>query len=96
MTEGDRVRIILHNELPEPTPLHLHGLELSIAMDGVSFLAQDPIKPGGMAVYELPLHQNGTFFYGMIYLTDPSLPCKIVAEMEACDAAKKPADWNRR
>jgi manganese oxidase len=63
VTEGDRVRIMLHNELPEPTTLHLHGLELPIAMDGVPFLAQDPIKPGGMAVYELTLHQNGTFFY---------------------------------
>jgi FtsP/CotA-like multicopper oxidase with cupredoxin domain len=63
VTEGDRVRIILHNELPEPTTLHLHGLELPIAMDGVAYLAQDPIKPGGMGVYELTLHQNGTFFY---------------------------------
>ena len=63
VTEGDRVRIILHNELPEPTTLHLHGLELPIAMDGVAYLAQDPIKPGGMGVYELTLHQNGTYFY---------------------------------
>jgi len=37
VTEGDRVRIVLHNELPEPTTLHLHGLELPIAMDGVVF-----------------------------------------------------------
>jgi FtsP/CotA-like multicopper oxidase with cupredoxin domain len=63
VTEGDRVRIILHNELPEPTTLHLHGLELPIAMDGVAYLAQDPIKPGDIGVYELTLHQNGTYFY---------------------------------
>src|SRR5260370_4997285 len=63
VTEGVRVRIILHNELPERTTLHLHGLELPIAMDGVAFLAQDPIQPGGMGIYELTLHQNGTFFY---------------------------------
>jgi FtsP/CotA-like multicopper oxidase with cupredoxin domain len=63
VTEGDRVRIILHNELPEPTTLHLHGLELPIAMDGVAYLAQDPIEPGGSGVYELTLHQNGTYFY---------------------------------
>lgn len=63
VTEGDRVRIILHNELPEPTTLHLHGLEMPIAMDGVAYLAQDPIKPGGTGVYELTLHQDGTYFY---------------------------------
>ena len=28
VVEGDRVRIVLHNELPESTVLHLHGLEL--------------------------------------------------------------------
>src|SRR5262249_35717335 len=28
VTEGDRVRIVVHNELPEATTLHLHGLEL--------------------------------------------------------------------
>jgi FtsP/CotA-like multicopper oxidase with cupredoxin domain len=63
VNDGDRVRIIVHNELPEPTTLHLHGLELPIAMDGVGYLAQDPIKPGGTGVYELTLHQDGTFFY---------------------------------
>jgi FtsP/CotA-like multicopper oxidase with cupredoxin domain len=63
VTEGDRVRIVLHNELPEPTTLHLHGLELPNAMDGVGYLAQDPIRPGGTFVYEFTLHQNGTYFY---------------------------------
>jgi manganese oxidase len=63
VTEGDRVRIVLHNDLPEPTELHLHGLELPIAMDGVPFLAQDPVQPGGTGVYEVTLHQTGTYFY---------------------------------
>jgi FtsP/CotA-like multicopper oxidase with cupredoxin domain len=63
VTEGDRVRIVLHNHLPEPTELHLHGLELPNAVDGVPFLIQDPVKPGGTGVYELTPHQNGTFFY---------------------------------
>lgn len=63
VTEGDRVRIIVHNELPEATTLHLHGLELPVAMDGAPFLTQDPIKPGGTGVYELTVHQTGTYFY---------------------------------
>jgi FtsP/CotA-like multicopper oxidase with cupredoxin domain len=28
VTEGDRVRVVLHNELPESTAIHFHGLEL--------------------------------------------------------------------
>ena len=61
--EGDRVRIVVHNDLPESTTVHWHGLELPIAMDGVEGLTQDPIPPGGKFVYEFDLHQNGTFFY---------------------------------
>lgn len=61
--EGDRVRIVVHNELPESTSLHWHGLEVPIRMDGVHGLTQEPIKPGTTFVYEFELHQNGTFFY---------------------------------
>jgi FtsP/CotA-like multicopper oxidase with cupredoxin domain len=63
VSEGDRVRIVLHNHLPEPTSLHLHGLELPNVMDGVPFVVQDPIMPGKTGVYELTVHQTGTFFY---------------------------------
>jgi FtsP/CotA-like multicopper oxidase with cupredoxin domain len=62
-TEGDRVRIIVHNKLPEATSMHWHGLEVPIAMDGVPGLTQDPIPPGGTYAYEFDLHQTGTFFY---------------------------------
>lgn len=61
--QGDRVRIIVHNKLPEATTIHWHGLELPIAMDGVPGLTQEPIPPGGMFTYEFDLHQDGTFFY---------------------------------
>jgi FtsP/CotA-like multicopper oxidase with cupredoxin domain len=61
--EGDRVRLVLHNELPESTVLHCHGLELPNRYDGVHGLTQEPILPGKEFVYEFELHQNGTFFY---------------------------------
>jgi FtsP/CotA-like multicopper oxidase with cupredoxin domain len=63
VVEGDKVRIMVHNMLPESTTLHLHGLELPIAMDGVPGLTQDPIPPGGSFTYEFEVHQNGTYFY---------------------------------
>jgi FtsP/CotA-like multicopper oxidase with cupredoxin domain len=61
--QGDRVRIIVHNRLPEATTVHWHGIELPIAMDGVPGLTQEPIPPGGKFTYEFELHQSGTFFY---------------------------------
>ncbi len=61
--EGDRVRIIFDNHLPEPTGIHWHGLELPIEMDGVPGVGQKPVMPGERFIYEFPLHQHGTFFY---------------------------------
>ncbi len=63
VVQGDRVRIIVHNDLPEPTTVHWHGLELPVHMDGVPHLTQDPIPPGGKFIYEFDIHQEGTFFY---------------------------------
>lgn len=60
---GDRVRIILDNHLPEPTTMHWHGLEIPIQMDGMPYISQKPIVPGGRFVYEFALDQDGTFFY---------------------------------
>ena len=61
--EGDRVRIVFENHLPEPTATHWHGLELPIEMDGVPGVSQKLVMPGERFVYEFSLHQNGTFFY---------------------------------
>ncbi len=61
--EGDRVRIIVENNLPEEFTPHWHGLEVPFEMDGVPGLEQDTIQPGGSFTYEFDLNQNGTFFY---------------------------------
>ena len=63
VTQGDRVRIIVENRLPEATSMHWHGFEIPIPMDGVPGISQDPIPPGGRFTYEFTLHQEGTFFY---------------------------------
>jgi FtsP/CotA-like multicopper oxidase with cupredoxin domain/plastocyanin len=49
---GDNVRIVLTNELPESTALHLHGIRVPNAMDGVPDITQPPIKPGESFTYE--------------------------------------------
>jgi len=61
--QGDRVRIIFENSLPESTTLHWHGLEVPIEQDGVPFVSQKPVPPGGKYLYEFTVHQEGTFFY---------------------------------
>jgi manganese oxidase len=63
VTQGDRVRIIVDNHLPEPTAMHWHGFEIPVDMDGSPGSSQDPIPPGGRFVYDFTLHQAGTFFY---------------------------------
>ena len=63
VTEGDQVRIVVTNHLPEPTTVHWHGLILPNAMDGPSHITQEPIPPGGRFTYEFTVRQHGTFFY---------------------------------
>jgi FtsP/CotA-like multicopper oxidase with cupredoxin domain len=50
----------LVNQLPVPTSIHWHGLILPDSMDGVPFVAQEPIPPGGTYKYDFPLKQSGT------------------------------------
>jgi len=63
VNEGDHVRFIFKNNLPESTTVHWHGLEIPIEMDGMPFISQPMVKPGETFIYDFTLHQNGTFFY---------------------------------
>ena len=61
--QGDRVRVVFENRLPESTSLHWHGLEIPIEQDGVPYISQKPVAPGEKYIYEFTVHQEGTFFY---------------------------------
>ena len=50
------------NRLDVPTCIHWHGLILPNLMDGVPFVTQDPIPPGGSFLYDFPLVQSGTYW----------------------------------
>jgi len=63
INQGDRVRIVVRNELPEETTLHPHGMELPVSMDGIPGVTQDLIKPGETFVYEFDVHQEGSYFF---------------------------------
>lgn len=61
--QGERVRIVVHNRLPEETTVHWHGIRLLNAMDGVPGLTQPAIKPGEQFTYEFTPPDAGTFWY---------------------------------
>jgi len=62
-TEGDTAVIYVKNELKEGTSLHWHGVYLPNKEDGVPYLTQLPIPPGGTHTYRFPIIQNGTHWY---------------------------------
>lgn len=49
---GDKVRIVLKNELEESTAIHFHGIRVPNSMDGVPPFTQPPVKPHGTFTYE--------------------------------------------
>ena len=63
VTEGDRIRMIVKNNLPEPTSVHWHGMILPNQMDGPAEITQPPIEPGQTYTYEFTTQQAGTYFY---------------------------------
>ncbi len=61
--EGDKVRILVTNHLPEHTSIHWHGILLPNGMDGVGGLTQPHILPGETWAYEFTLREHGTHMY---------------------------------
>ena len=61
--EGERVRIIVKNSLPEGTAVHWHGMVLPHAQDGVPDITQPAIPPGGSYAYEWTASATGTHWY---------------------------------
>lgn len=49
---GDKVRVVLDNQLPESTDIHFHGIRVPNAMDGVDPFTQDAVDPGKTFTYE--------------------------------------------
>ncbi len=70
VTEGDRVRVVLKNELPEPTTIHWHGVQVPNDMDGVPDMTQKPVQPGETFTYEFVAKPAGTFWYHSHFRSD--------------------------
>jgi FtsP/CotA-like multicopper oxidase with cupredoxin domain len=59
---GDRVVVDFINDLPVPTTIHWHGVEVPATADGSS-ISQLPIPPGGEYRYEFTALTPGLFWY---------------------------------
>lgn len=63
VTEGDKVKVIVSNNLPVATSIHWHGVHVENKADGVPGLTQHPIKSGETFVYQFTAKNTGTHFY---------------------------------
>jgi FtsP/CotA-like multicopper oxidase with cupredoxin domain len=61
--QGERLRVVVENRLEEATTVHWHGVRVPNAMDGVPYITQPPIEPGGRFAYEFDVPDAGTFWY---------------------------------
>lgn len=75
VTEGDKVRVIFKNTLPDATSIHWHGLPVPTNMDGVAQpeLSQPAVKPGETYTYEFEAKPAGTFMYHSHFDTDTQI-----------------------
>ncbi|WP_370398899.1 multicopper oxidase family protein [Sulfitobacter sp. JB4-11] len=63
VSAGERVRHRLHNDLPQPTAVHWHGIRIENAMDGAAPLTQAPVSPGDGFDYDFEAPDPGTYWY---------------------------------
>ncbi|SFE02600.1 Multicopper oxidase with three cupredoxin domains (includes cell division protein FtsP and spore coat protein CotA) [Paenibacillus catalpae] len=61
--QGDRIKINLKNELPEPVTIHWHGVPVPNNMDGIPGVTQNAVQPGQTYTYEFIADVPGTYWY---------------------------------
>ncbi len=79
VTQGETVKVRIKNELPESTSIHFHGLEIADnKQDGVTFVTQDPIKPGQTYEYVLTPINCGSHMYHSHHAADAQVPLGLL------------------
>lgn len=73
VTVGDRVKILVKNNLPEATTIHWHGILVPNTMDGIPDETQKPIQPGETFTYEFTAKPKGTFWYHSHFDSDKQI-----------------------
>ena len=73
VTDGDKVKIVVKNNLSEPTTIHWHGIAVPNNMDGIPDETQKPIQPGETFTYEFVAKPAGTYWYHSHYDSDKQI-----------------------
>ncbi|MCL1870365.1 MAG: multicopper oxidase domain-containing protein [Promicromonosporaceae bacterium] len=60
---GDKVQVVLKNELPESTVIHWHGIPITNDMDGVADITQPPVPPGKSFTYNISADRQSVGWY---------------------------------
>lgn len=60
---GDRVELVVHNDLPMGTDVHLHGIDVPNEMDGVAPVTQDLVQPGESFTYRFSADEPAVAMY---------------------------------
>ena len=91
--QGETVKVRLKNQLPESTSIHFHGLEIADnKQDGVTFVTQDPIKPGQTYEYTLTPLNCGSHMYHSHHAADAQVPLGLLgAFIVDCTTTPTPA-----
>jgi len=82
---GDRIRIILHNELPAPTTIHYHGMLVPNAMDGVPVISQPAVMPGESFTYEFTVRNAGSNMYHSHFMAQRQVPLGLLGALIITD-----------
>ena len=91
--QGETVKVRLKNKLPQSTSIHWHGLEIADnKQDGVTFVTQDPIKPGATYEYTLTPLNCGSHMYHSHHAADAQVPLGLLgAFVVDCTTTPVPA-----
>jgi manganese oxidase len=78
---GDRVRIVLNNELAEPTTIHFHGMTVPADMDGVPVMSQEAVLPGKTFTYEFTIRNSGSNMYHSHFNAQKQVPLGLLGPL---------------
>jgi plastocyanin len=87
---GDKVRVVLDNELPQSTAIHFHGIEVPVAMDGVPDVTQPPVKPGQKFAYEFTAKGPAIGMYHSHHHAEHQVPDGLLGVFQIGDVALPP------
>ncbi len=104
VTEGDKIRVVVKNNLPVSTSVHWHGIHVENKADGVPGLTQNAIRPGETFVYEFTAKNAGTHFYhahgnsrhtSVVVQMDMGLTGAFIIEPKDSKDIRHPANYDR-